>query len=314
VYLLWPPGGPGPAWRRRAATVVVGGAIPLAVIVVYLARQNALTDWLQVIDFNFANVGLSPDSRARRLLVTVLHAHRGVFSTLVLGAVGAGAAVAALTRPAFVRRLGGVPVVVAAELAAGVVATGISGRNYAHYYLQIVPAFVLLAVIGLAFLAAEIRRVPGPRGLVPLLACGVFLVGDAVPVLHFLQRVARPAVAWQPDAAARYVSTHTTPADPIWAPAGRVTHMYMATDRLSPTRWVYAFGGLFIDTRSSTASAKRAQLREELERTPPRLIVLDPDRLLQLEKIGLADWVARRYEEAFRTDDGIRVLARRPNS
>jgi hypothetical protein len=114
-------------------------------------------------------------------------------------------------------------------LASGVVAVGAGLRFFPHYYLQLLPPLVLLAIAGLEALPSRHRgRVAIAAGLVACCTCAYFLQ----PAVGFGNtRDSRLALT-----AGRYLAAHTAPSDHVlvW---GQAPEAYWIADRAPSTRF-----------------------------------------------------------------------------
>ncbi len=301
--LLVPPWFLCVAWPRqadvrgaltRAGIFAFGAALPFLLFLGYLLAHGAWADWMDVVAFNFSN--RTGDTGFRHILVM---ADTEVFRTLLITRVAAVLGLVGLLRWAFVRETRGLALVIASSAVLCLLATGLSGRYYGHYYLQLVPSYVLLGASGAAFVVWLVSR--SPRWVpVAMAAVLLLLAVDARAFKDFVLRLEQPPRRWHADWLSDIVRANTPPGEAIWAPWRPL--LYTDTGRLSPTKWHFVFDHLFIDTSRSTGRERLETLRSDLEQHPPRVIVLNAppgatraDAEAFLARSGLAGWIAENY-------------------
>ena len=312
LFIAWAHRGDWRASFKRAASFFAGAALPLLAFLTYLLTRGAWRDWLDVVAFNFA-YRAPQKAHLADFVQSLRMANQTIYQPLILTRVLAALGILSLFRPSFIRATSGLPILLAALTALGLLATTLSGRYYGHYYLQLVPVYLLLAACGAAFLLHLISdcRARVALALAALVALAAF---DGKEIKAFADRLAAPSLRWEGDFLSGFIRSHTSPADTIWCPWE--PYLYSATERLSPTKWHYALSHLFIDTPLSTRGEKLAALAGDLMRHPPRMIVFtqppgetrETGRAL-LASASLPSWIAGNYWSAIGTaDDDTQVL------
>ncbi len=314
LCVVWPREGNWNGAVRRTGAFLFGAAVPALIFIAYLMAHGAWSDWIGVIDYDFAYASRAAPPRTGIFLWPMLRmANFKVFHESHLALVAALLGLASLLHRPFVRRLHGLPLIFAASAALCLLATTLSGRYYGHYYLQFVPSYVLLGATGIAFavhLVARDRRLIA-AAVVVLLA---ILASDFTGLKGFAERLTAPAQRWQGNWLSDVVRRNTSPGDLIWAPWKPL--LYSEAGRASPTKWHSSVDQVLIDTRKTSAVEQLDTLRNDLQRRPPRIIVVNAPPGAQvyhaqqfLESSGLASWIAANYWTAIGSSgDSVQVM------
>ncbi|RIL07203.1 MAG: hypothetical protein DCC75_10190, partial [Proteobacteria bacterium] len=212
--------------------------------------------------------------------------------------------------PRFIKKLGGIPLVLGLSLALSIVAVSLSGRAFGHYYMQVVPVYVLCGALGL-------RLLSGFNRLAPLLLLAAVILIDYPYLRASYERLLAPyELPPQSTQLAKFIADNTSPQDRIWIPSSveSDTHLYLAAQRLPATRYFYAYRHTFLDTYLTSAFQKKMEIKEALINNPPKIIVIDdPGRDLDfMADTGLPEWIEKSYEPVA---VGTRTIMRlRPSS
>lgn len=320
----------------------VAGSIPLALVFAWLAQRGAAAAWWDSITYHLAATAWDADaprleanraasaSILERVVTNWQPAWDHVWFRVPLTTL---AAVLGLVAPAsrdFLRRTRYVALPVVAMVGADYIGTLISPRQYGHYYLQLVGSFVLLAACGLAFvswklegsrarlLAASTRL----RLTVATLVLAVIAFGVVrEDVTGRLQAKLAAASIEHTSAISTAINNDARPGDMLWATSGNNSRYYLATGLLSPTRYLFVFDHVFVDSWQSSGAEKLAQLRADLAESPPRFVIVAEGDAAFLESSGLFDWVTEHYERTEVVDvdlntrgDSARLYLRRDAS
>jgi 4-amino-4-deoxy-L-arabinose transferase-like glycosyltransferase len=211
---------------------------------------------------------------------------------------------------------------VAAWLATSALAVSAGGYFRPHYFMFLVPPVALLGVAGLAALA---RRLAGERHQAALTAFAT-LAAVAWPVgLHapyFRARspelVSRELYPYQPFAesvlAAEWIRRSSAEDETVFV-YGSEPQILFHAGRRSASRYIILYP---VYARAADAGQRQAEVVDELERAPPRIVVvvlntasLGPEPLLpRLLETRLREVLARDYEPAAATVVGPEGLAR----
>ena len=314
-YLAVRPWPPGRAALGRAVAFAGGLAAVLATTALYFVGRGAWTEtWDAVVGHNLAYASSVP---------LWLYPH-----TLAIG----GGPVAAAQWPWWVAALGGVVIMgreerrtlwpIAAWLATSALAVSAGGYFRPHYFMFLVPPVALLGVAGMAALA---RRLAGERHRAALTAAAT-LLAVAWPVgLHstyFRARspelVSRELYPYQPFAesvlAAEWIRRSSAEDETVFV-YGSEPQILFHAGRRSASRYIILYP---VYARAADAGQRQAEVVEELERTPPRVVVvvlntasLGPEPLLpRLLETRLRALLARDYVPAAATVVGPEGLAR----
>lgn len=315
VLAAWPSPTDGRRPLRCLPLVAFGAALPLAVFVVYFLAHGALRDWMDAIAFNFGHADSATQTTLyQRLVLSVVtgfHLFTQI-SWLVMGGVVMG--IVSLANREFRRRTQGLMIVALAHLALGLTAASLGGRNYGHYYIQLVPSMVMLAVFGVAFVGYLVMKV-SPRHRVAIVASLILVVGALVALgeivrlarpgetfpttviarqfTDFAGRLARPMARWEDDELIQCVRARAA-GKIVWAPTRNANYVYPSANVLSPTSRLFVNWHLFVDTPASTGRQKCQQILGNLETHRPELIVLWAG--------WRKDWIPEGMEQVLRTN------------
>ena len=314
LFLAWPRHGDWRASLKRAGFFFGGAALPLLAFLTYLLTRGAWHDWLDILALNFKySRGISAQAHHVTFALSLQMAYHYMCKSLVLTRVAAVLGLLSLFSRSFLRETAGLPILIAVLTALGFIATTLGGRYYGHYYLQLVPVYLLLAACGAAFLLHLIAdsRARAALALAALVSLAVF---DGKELKGFAGRLAAPNQRWEGNFLTEFVRSHTSPGDLIWCPW--TSYLYGTTGRLSPTKWLDLFDELMMDTPASTRNEKLAALAGDLMRHPPRMLVfgLPPGRTRAsaqalLASASLTKWITGNYWSAIGTaDDILQVL------
>ncbi|GAP12944.1 4-amino-4-deoxy-L-arabinose transferase [Longilinea arvoryzae] len=283
----WTPG------LKHLGVFMLGLILPLALVALVFWRLGALSDlWFAVLQHNvgYVEAGLSRATLLASLRqFFVIQPLAGLFWT-ALASLGIYGLVRALSKPAHSLSapenlpawwLGGLVLALPLQMAS----ISISGKNFGHYYLEIMPALALLASAGPAVLLAP-DGLKFPRsahlhnglriGLALALAAllAVWSKGLNAKELVNLPRLTSTAQnfdLWNYpfNDLERYIQEHSRPDESvlIWA-----THpdFNFVTGRRSPTRYIFP---LHVLTPTPTGESGFPELLSELAADPPRLII-----------------------------------------
>jgi hypothetical protein len=302
------------SWRQLPP-LLLGFGLPLAITVIYFKWHGALDDlifyaWTYNTKYYVPEVPLADRLAAIRVPFALLYERTPAI--LALGLIAAPA----LLWTAFgqLRRRPAVEVLAWMILgwsASGLVSTMLSGRDFPHYSMQIIPGVSLAAGWVLAGLVkrAATWRAAGQRVR--------WIVVHAVIVAVFTS-LAVPTIRWfsgldlvdgNNPAIGRFIRAHTRPDERIFI-WGYMPEMHVYARRLPATRFFYTnwVTGLipwtnrdwFKDTKYAVIPGTPELLRQDFERHPPAL-VLDTRRLRSYLKYPIQEqaWLWQKLEYEF---------------
>lgn len=274
--------------RRLLPALVAGFALTLAATAAYFAAHGALADfvfyaWTYNTRYYVPEVSVADRLAAMRIPFYLLLTRQPF--ALLLGLLAA----AGLLHAAFggLRRsrspIAPLPWLILGWTAAGLLSTALSGRDFGHYSIQVMPGLALacgwLLARGLAWARETGTARPGHRRILGTLAA-LGLASLAVPlVLGWFRR--------EPDDPAgtevgQLVQRYSQPDERIFV-WGYVPEMHVYARRLPSTRFVYSVfvTGLipwtnldFLqDTSYAIVPGAPEALRRDLARRPPAVIV-----------------------------------------
>lgn len=275
---------------RDLAVVVAGAAAPLLASAVagWLGGWHAY--WSALAGYRLRDGSGSLGARAHHLAHSLPGAARD------LAPLAAAAALAFRRRP---------PTLAVVWLVAAFVGFNLGGAYWPHYYAQLAPPLALLA--GLA-----IARLGRPAGYVS--AAAVVMA----PVLLFVVQLERAsdhrsdlmvkyAIAYENDRRlARYVRSHTSPADSVYAFVSRADFYFLA-DRKPASPYIWAK-----PLKSVPGAVASLERRLAGPRRPKLVVVFQCPRSRRLVGRRLEPILRRDYQLVWRAPDtGTAVLAPR---
>jgi hypothetical protein len=145
-----------------------------------------------------------------------------------------------------------------------------------------------------SFIAHQAKRIQSatPAALIAIVLA--MLVADHRALGEYVKRIGLPSSNAAVTRISEHVKAITQPGDLLWSP-GTDTFLYAETGRLSPTKYIYAFPHVFMDTWKSTRREKLDRLKNDLLKNPPRVIVLPDSGTDLIEESGLAEWFSGNY-------------------
>jgi hypothetical protein len=320
--VLWPIGWlavrPWPLGRAtlsRAAAFAGGlGAVLATAALYFVARGAGAETWDAVVGHNLAYASSVPLSQYRHTLA----AGGGPVAAAQWPWWGAALAGALAMRTEERRALWPL----AAWLAASVLAASAGGYFRPHYFMFVVPPVALLGTAGFAAVA---RRLVGERRAAAL-TIGLTLAAVAWPLgLHaeyFRARspelVSRELYPFQPFAesplAAAWIRRSSSEDDTVFV-YGSEPQILFHAGRRSASRYIILYP---VYARAADAGERQAAVLAEIERAPPRIVVvvlntasLGPEPLLpRLLETRLREMLGRHYHLAAATVVGPEGLAR----
>jgi hypothetical protein len=287
VYVAWPQRDKYKDAVVSAGLFIIGSVLPVIIIAGWLLVNDALLDWIKTT------------------IHSLQHASRKTgplqwFEPLaaILTLIAAGLGIVSLFNLNFLKKHHYLPVAALAGVFTGFLAACLSGRRYGHYYMMLIPSYVLLGACGMAFIfesIGKIKKVWVKVLFLLLLSISWFLI-DAVNLNLFLNLLAKPAKRWEGNDLTEFILDHTKPTDKIWTPSFPHTHLYVDTGRLSPTKWFIFIEGFPMDSAYGTKQEKMDLLRKQLSNDPPRIVVINNVGMAILEKYDLTKWLKANYE------------------
>ncbi|HUT24357.1 MAG TPA: hypothetical protein VM492_08455 [Sumerlaeia bacterium] len=285
----------------RGGWFLLGSVTPAAGFVAWFAIQGCFRDWLDVLSYdlvyaanNRQNVPLAVDL-VRNLGETGLR----LFGQMLVASVAFALGFVAALDPAFRNETKWLPVVAVGAFAMDFLGTSLSNTRFDHYYMQMVPSFLLLAGCGAAYALRRLQKTGRVAGICSALALLALLAWDAPALLHYAQRLAMPARRPAQDPIAVYLRAHAGPGDTLWGAGGpEFPRLYLETGLLSPVKYFCSAPHHFMDTGASTAEEKLSQLAADLEKTPPAYVVMNRVLSDRIERWVLANYTRVRLPDA----------------
>ena len=303
-------------WRpaiKRGLLFAAGGLIPLSLFLGYLTLGGAGFAWLDKFSAGLNYVALSGQQYVSsfgtgidRLSHTIIGASRTGPIALALGGYGV------LLFPRFLIRYGYVPLVFPLAFVMEYLGATMSSRLYGHYFLQLIPSFILCCASGGALvLYVSDRVLPskvsgrgertvtwgrgtiyrwGPALLIILFSC--FL--DSSVIVGYWRRLNLPFVRPELGPLSSYVKTNAEPSDHLWVTSAGNSRFYIETGLTSPIDFHAFYPGWLTDSWRTTGEEKVAGLRSRLADNQPAWLVLSDD-VARLRSFDLFYWVCGNY-------------------
>ncbi|MCG6552744.1 MAG: hypothetical protein L7F77_10480 [Candidatus Magnetominusculus sp. LBB02] len=287
--------------RPKRLLLAIGVFLPLILALIYFIYTGTLMDWLDMFNFNLV---LSKDGMLHSAGITERLANSvSVFTNLVLFAktvdVFFAVGILGVFQKSFVRQYQYMPVVIVFWFFMSLLAVNIQSNHFNHYYIQLMPGFIMAAACGAAFLTFNLRKYAGrilsSAAVFAVLTLSIVLFDyDIAKSAYNMLSYEQSSVAEEPIAI--YIKERTQTSDTIWVPTYD-KYMYLQSGRLSPTKYLFLFPHIFLtQTVKETTEQKERRLREDLQRTPPKFIFMShASELDYLAPAGIPQWIQNNY-------------------
>ncbi|MFH0793742.1 MAG: hypothetical protein V2A74_06885, partial [bacterium] len=268
IYLILSPGWNRKSMLARAGCFIAAAFAPLVVFVLYLLLKGALLNWLDNYYVGFAYVGDKYQQHVPlmdRLRSDFAATKMRVFDRSGIGPFLFCAGVAVCLVPGFVKKYAFFPVAAIGAFVMDYWATTLSGKHFGHYYMQLVPSYVMIAISGIAFLSylGDKWRIPDSALLTAALLAILFC-WDRSAWFPFIECVRGPSPKPAVGPITSYIVQNSVPSDPLWVGPGYTTRFYFETGRLSPATQFVPTLPWFVDTPLSTREEKISTLKSQL--------------------------------------------------
>jgi hypothetical protein len=280
----------------------LAGALTIVLMTfLLLARFGILDDWYDVLVYNMrytenSNLGITVSEKVfgklsmfyhiilRRSLVFQIFFYAGILSSLFI---------------TFVRKYRYFPWFCLLAFLADWAGIYLSGYNIEHYYLQILPSYILLTATGGKFIYDLLVRLKvSPAWLLVFLLSMIVLL-DMQEVRQYVQRLTVNRGRVVTGSLTSAVTELKQEGDTLWVPWINNSRYYHETALLSPIRYPYIADHLFLDTPKSTGEDKRNFLTQSILDSPPAFIIVSDQELVHFRELGLntlVDWIQQNYE------------------
>lgn len=296
---LAPRDGWGPG-ARRAAVFVAGLAAVAAVFIAYLLIFDAFMFRMDRLGMSLGYVALAREQ------MSLFEKHAGVLSALtaavflhsrvvfVLFLLGICAAACSLFRPRILGFARAVALSACVALVCEYFGASTSGRTYGHYFLQVLPSFLLLTTCGAAFLVRGIEALGGRPLRWSTVAVAALLFMDWPHVRAFVRQLEQPYVRAALGDVSTFVLAHRAPGDSLWSPSMFNSRVYPETGLISASKSIFYDPIVFPDSLLSSHAEKIEQLLQELREKSPAWVVLGTENA-DIEAEGILAWVCSNY-------------------
>jgi 4-amino-4-deoxy-L-arabinose transferase-like glycosyltransferase len=279
---------------RRAGLVAAGAAVPLGAGAIGGWLSGWDVYWNALVTYHLADSGDA--GRLAHMRQSLPAVSTDLLPLLLPALVG----IWLLRRRPFEVRLALV------WLAAAIVGVNVGGFYWRHYYVQMIAPLCLLAAVPLARI--RVRAVAWATAAVVALPTLAFLGALVQASDSSRDHMIKYALGYENDErVARYVRTHSSPDDTVYAAVSRADFYFLA-DRTAASPYIWAHP-------LNTIPGAKAELARKLS-TPrrPDLVVLFQRRPLQQRDRRLGVLLARYYVPVWQTPSGTTVLAEKARS
>ncbi len=293
----------------------VGGiAFPFLCFIIYFFMNNNLSDWMTVIIYN---VHYAEHSHSSHSYFQSLSQHAVAIYSLIIARftvthilfwLGIGSAFFMV----FVRRYHYFPLVILAGLLIDLAAISLGGYTIEHYYLQIIPTFMLTCTLGLVFMVDCFHRWNRSPLWIILILILLFSLFDGRPLKRYIYQISAPAGYAQPGRISSYITKHAQENDTLWCGIGDNSKYYIETGLLSPGKYLYLFEHIiFAWPEKEQQETIVDQVMDAIQNNSPTYIVLSFEDIQRLRKMGfntLIDWIYSHYQKRDDIREGGTVL------
>jgi hypothetical protein len=275
---------------------VIGSSVPFIVILIYLVSNEAAGGWLEGIWYNVhysaKQGGASILSRFYENLQPV---SEYVFNRTLTIKFCFIAGVTSIFCLSFLKKYGYFPLIAVIAFIMEYLATMISPRKLGHYYLQPVVSYMLVGGCGGAFLLYLLEKARWSKAglLIPLILS--LLVFDYDVCKNYGETLKKPVVRAPIDNISTYIRENSSERDSIWINSIHASKYYVETGRLSPTKYFCPRFVFFVDTPYSTALEKTDSLKADLEKNPPKFIIVRYDYMYFVKQSRITGWIDNNY-------------------
>lgn len=260
-------------WVRLIAGGVTGVLAIGALMIGYLAFKGSLAAfWDQGFRYSFLYAKASTGLRVRAAVWGVREAT--AYGSFALSAAGWTFALARLSKSWRREPISPILLLALLWLPVELLLAAMSGREYPHYFVTILPPLALLAsifgaeIVALGVQARASIAAAWPRRVLVSAAAAIALLSTSMGALTFRDSDA-PVRGKQVAATAEYVRTHSAPHAPllVW---GQAVDVYFLSGRPAASRFIYSLPLL---TPGYADSALVRGFMREVEHAAPQLIV-----------------------------------------
>ncbi|MBF0457861.1 MAG: hypothetical protein HQK99_08205 [Nitrospirae bacterium] len=171
-----------------------------------------------------------------------------------------------------------VPLLLLSWFIFGLISVNMTSTHFGHYYLLLVTPFVAMNASGAVFMSYNLRRDFNFADMTSKIVITVIFIicllsFDTDTVYQFYGRIIEPYNVRNLQESSLFIKNNTSENDYIWVPVDN-KYVYLESERLSPTPYLFVFRHLFIDTFKSKGTDKSKLLLDNLMSKPPKFIVI----------------------------------------
>jgi hypothetical protein len=282
---------------KRASIFVSGAVLVFAAILVYLLINDNFKDWIDVLSFGriYATMSNTKFTLFSRLFRNYKLAYNKLLgATFIAGLFALFGLISVLNWP-FVKKCKYIHLVIISFFAMDFCATMLASKGFGHYYMQLVPSYILLVAVGVEFFLnvfKKSRLIQG--GFISAIVLLSFSVDKGV-YTEYEKHLMTPAKKATPDAIAEYIKANSSKEETIWMTTAVLPRYYTETERLSPTKYYFLSDQFFVNTYLSTIEEKIENLKDDLKRNPPKFIIGGDQNVRIVKWAKIQDWVNENY-------------------
>jgi hypothetical protein len=292
--------------RLQRTAVCIGGALlPVCAFGCFFYWQGNFWHWVDVLSFNYKYAAYSKTGvgffsgwllHGQRIFSYVLCQTWTVFFLFIVGVGGVLFSVKKVFSKEenwknSANQLSLFPFIALGAFVMDGCATRISGFEIGHYYLQVLPGFLILCACGFAC-TLDLCQKFKDSGYLPFLVLLVsLLLFDRQPCSLYQQRQFAEAKPSRIGSLSLAIRNRARVGDTLWAGDGANARIYVETGLLSPTRYLYVYIHSFFDTMLDSAQEKRDRAQRELLQSPPRFFVASKKDIQVFRQVGLNAWM-----------------------
>ena len=283
---------------KRSSVFIAGAALILAAVVIYLLINDSFKNWLDILSWGKIYASMSPRKLGifEQISKNYKLAYNKLFGTTLITGLFAIVGIFSVVHWQFVKKYKYIPITALVFGVLDFYATMLSPKGYGHYYLQLVPSYIIISATGVAFLLDAFKK---SRIIQTVFILAIVLLSfniDKNTYNEYKKRIMMPAKKAVNDNIAEYIKANSTEKDTIWITTTFSPRYYIETQRLSPTIfYVLSDEVVLVNTYLSTAEEKFNLLMDELKKNPPKFIIAGDANIKVVNRTMIKIWVDNNY-------------------
>lgn len=276
---------------------IIGSLIPLLIFLSYFLANNIIKDSIDLLsfDFSYAKTSRVNVSFWTRIINNFKPFYEKVLQNTITIRVFFVLGLFSIFLIPFLKKYKWFPIFAIFSFAAEYLGTMISDRKFGHYYMQLIPSFILVSTCGGALLMYILEKIKVWKICVIILFFFLIIRYDKVAFTNYYESIKMPRVKVKISEISNFIINNSTKEDTIWVCSGHLSKFYLETGRISPTKYYTPFKDFFIDTKYSTADEKVEYLKSSLSSKPPKFIIFSTNYMFVVDTYKISDWVYKNY-------------------